>query len=344
MYDNNNTRWSNKKMIKKVGLYGGSFNPVHNGHVLVAESVLESKLVDELWIVPCKNHAFGKTLAPVKDRLAMLEYAFNGIDSIRIDLTEINSEKTNYTSETLKIFKDKSKGIHSFYIVAGIDAFNDLEKWHDFKYIKENAGFIGIYRPGYNINPIVKNIMSHTLPIVSDVSSTKIRERVANGKSIDLLVNEKVGQYIIDNNLYLENGKYKNPASTVDLIVPYDKGIVLIERKDSPFKGYWALPGGYLENGKESLEEAAVRELKEETHLIASPESLELIGVYSDPKRDPRGHVISHAFKVNDYSGEIFADSDAVRFDIFSTLPEKLAFDHAKIIADYYKSIRNEKN
>ncbi|MEK6758101.1 MAG: NUDIX hydrolase, partial [Nanoarchaeota archaeon] len=84
---------------------------------------------------------------------------------------------------------------------------------------------------------------------------------------------------------------YVNPASTVDLIVFFDGGIILIKRKHEPFKDCWALPGGFLELGKETLEQAAVRELFEETSLITNPEELKLVGVYSDPRRDPRGHV-----------------------------------------------------
>lgn len=130
---------------------------------------------------------------------------------------------------------------------------------------------------------------------------------------------------------------YTNPASTVDLIVPYDGGIVLIKRKHDPFKDCWALPGGFLENGKENLEQAAARELFKETSLNANPEKLILIGVYSDPKRDPRGHVISHAYEARDYSGELRANDDAAEAKVFRELPENLAFDHGKILADYFK-------
>lgn len=130
---------------------------------------------------------------------------------------------------------------------------------------------------------------------------------------------------------------FENPASTVDMIVPYDKGIVLIRRKHPPFQGCWALPGGYLECGKETLEEAAIRELREETSLIAEVSDLNLIGVYSSPTRDPRGHVISHVYEVERVKGELKAMDDAAEIEVFKELPVNLAFDHRKIIENYMK-------
>jgi len=128
---------------------------------------------------------------------------------------------------------------------------------------------------------------------------------------------------------------YINPASTVDLIVSCNGGIILIKRKHEPFKDYWALPGGFLEHGKETLEQAAVRELFEETNLMTNPGELGLVGVYSDPKRDPRGHVISHVYEVRNYSGELTANGDAAEVSIFRELPDILAFDDKKVIKHY---------
>lgn len=130
--------------------------------------------------------------------------------------------------------------------------------------------------------------------------------------------------------------KYKKPAATVDLIVEREEKILLIKRKHKPFKDMWALPGGYLECEKETLEEAGIRELKEETGLVAS--NLILLNNYSDPKRDPRGHVISHAYIVKEAEGDLIAGDDAAdtRFFSLDDLPD-LAFDHERILQDYLK-------
>lgn len=120
---------------------------------------------------------------------------------------------------------------------------------------------------------------------------------------------------------------------TVDLVILYKDGIVLIKRRNEPYKGYWALPGGFVEYG-ERVEDAAVREAKEETGLKI--ELLDLIGIYSDPNRDPRGHTVTIAFLAKG-RGTLKGGDDASEARVFS-LSEiknlKLAFDHRKIIED----------
>ena len=123
-----------------------------------------------------------------------------------------------------------------------------------------------------------------------------------------------------------------NPFPTADLIIEYNRGIVLIKRKNPP-EG-WALPGGFVEYG-ESLEAAAVREAKEETGLDV--ELLRQFHAYSDPKRDPRHHTITIVFLAK-AKGNAVAGDDAKGIGVFSkdTLPEQIAFDHRDIINDYY--------
>jgi ADP-ribose pyrophosphatase YjhB (NUDIX family) len=123
-----------------------------------------------------------------------------------------------------------------------------------------------------------------------------------------------------------------NPFPTADLIIEYNRGIVLIKRKNPP-EG-WALPGGFVEYG-ESLEAAAVREAKEETGLDV--ELLRQFHAYSDPKRDPRHHTITIVFLAK-AKGNAVAGDDAKGIGVFSkdTLPEQIAFDHRDIINDYF--------
>ena len=130
--------------------------------------------------------------------------------------------------------------------------------------------------------------------------------------------------------------KYRNPLPTVDIIIELDEGLVLIKRKNFPFG--WALPGGFVDYG-ESLEDAALREAKEETSLDV--ELLSQLGAYSDPARDPRQHTISVVF-IARAAGKPKAADDAAEVEVFSrsTLPKDLAFDHAKILQDYFASSR----
>lgn len=123
----------------------------------------------------------------------------------------------------------------------------------------------------------------------------------------------------------------KTPLLTVDAIIIYEEKIVLIKRKNPPYKDMFALPGGFVDIG-ETVEEAIVREAKEETNLDI--DIVRIVGIYSDPKRDPRGHTVSIAFIALGH-GELEAGDDARDIELFDI--EKvpiLAFDHNKIIED----------
>ena len=126
--------------------------------------------------------------------------------------------------------------------------------------------------------------------------------------------------------------KYKSPKLTVDGILISEEKILLIKRGNPPFKEDWALPGGFVDYG-ETTEDAIIREYKEETGL--NVEIKELIGVYSDPNRDPRGHTISVVYDLSKIDGILKSGDDAIDACFFplSDLPT-LAFDHQKIIND----------
>jgi len=131
---------------------------------------------------------------------------------------------------------------------------------------------------------------------------------------------------------------YKSPKLTVDGIILKDKKILLIKRKNSPFKGKWALPGGFVEYG-EKVEDAVVREVEEETGLKTS--ILDIVGIYSDPDRDPRGHTVTVAYLLEVRLGILRHrdDADDAKFFDVNQLP-KLAFDHKDIIKDALKKVR----
>ncbi len=122
----------------------------------------------------------------------------------------------------------------------------------------------------------------------------------------------------------------RNPIPTVDIIIEYGGGIVLIERKNPP--AGWALPGGFVDYG-ESVESAAAREAMEETGL--SLHDLHQFHVYSDPRRDCRMHTMTTVFVARG-EGELKAADDALSAAVFEgELPERMAFDHRSIIRDY---------
>ena len=123
----------------------------------------------------------------------------------------------------------------------------------------------------------------------------------------------------------------ETPKLMVDVVIPAERGVVLVRRGSEPFEGRWALPGGFVEVG-ETVEEAADREAAEETGLAV--EVARLVGVYSDPERDPRGHNVSVAFLARVLSGDLAAGTDASEVAVLDPSSVELAFDHRKIIED----------
>ncbi len=132
------------------------------------------------------------------------------------------------------------------------------------------------------------------------------------------------------------------PSLAVDIIIFFDNKLTLIKRGREPFKDCFALPGGFVEYG-ETVENAAAREAKEETGLDVH--ELSLLGVYSKPNRDPRGHTVSVVF-YGKGSGTPKAGDDAKEIFLFelNSIPNNLSFDHNKIINDFLKLKRGEEH
>jgi 8-oxo-dGTP diphosphatase len=130
---------------------------------------------------------------------------------------------------------------------------------------------------------------------------------------------------------------YEYPKLTVDGIVLKKGKILLIKRKKQPFKNMWALPGGFV-GYKEKVEDAVIREVFEETGL--NTKITDLIGIYSDPNRDPRGHTVTVVYLLEILGGILKGDDDAfdAKFFDLTHLPE-LAFDHNDIIKDVIRRI-----
>jgi 8-oxo-dGTP diphosphatase len=144
-----------------------------------------------------------------------------------------------------------------------------------------------------------------------------------------------------------EHSKHKNPVPAVDFLISKDNNskILLVRRKNDPFKGVLSIPGGFINHG-ETAEDAMTREALEETSLVVEPAAI--LGVYSDPQRDPRMHTISVTFITRIVRGDENASDDAaalqwinVEDELDSLIQSKeIAFDHSKILIDYKKWIK----
>jgi 8-oxo-dGTP diphosphatase len=131
------------------------------------------------------------------------------------------------------------------------------------------------------------------------------------------------------------------PILTIDGIIFLDDKVLLVKRSIKPYSGYWCVPGGRVEFG-ETVEEAVHREVKEETGLDVEIERM--VGIYSDPKRDPRGHTITIAYLLKALGGELRHDKkEASSIKYFRVLPKNIGFDHRKIITDAGRVARSLK-
>jgi ADP-ribose pyrophosphatase YjhB (NUDIX family) len=143
------------------------------------------------------------------------------------------------------------------------------------------------------------------------------------------------------------NGKHKNPVPAVDFLISKDDNskVLLVRRKNDPFKGMLSIPGGFINEG-ETAEDAMTREAKEETSLVVEP--IAILGVYSNPQRDPRMHTISVTFITRIVQGNEDARDDAAALQWINVedeldsliLSKQIAFDHSKILNDYKKWIK----
>jgi ADP-ribose pyrophosphatase YjhB (NUDIX family) len=186
---------------------------------------------------------------------------------------------------------------------------------------------------GFQGSRVRVKYFSPTRPLSQNYRFSQLIGRRSKKKRITAMKN-----FIVCPNCGKEIERYRNPLPTVDIIIETEEGIVLIKRKNPPFG--WALPGGFVDYG-ESLEQAAVREAREETSLTV--ELISQLRAYSDPSRDPRHHTISVVFTARAATGVPRAADDAVEIGIFNhaNLPETLAFDHEKILRDYFSDKQN---
>ena len=182
----------------RIGIYGGTFNPVHHGHLILARQALEEFKLDRLVFVPASESPFKiqNHSAPAGDRLAMLRLAIAGEDRFSADPLEIERGGISYSIDTVKMFRNRDPGAELFFLV-GEDNADRLTEWHRFEELKKLVCFVVLSRS--------EDFQSPEYPVVQrriEISSTEIRNRVANQESITYLVPESVKHYIEQHQLY----------------------------------------------------------------------------------------------------------------------------------------------
>lgn len=186
----------------KVGLYFGSFNPIHHGHLLLATHIKEAAQLDEIWFIVSPQNPF-KTNSELIDehhRLKMVELAIQPIKYLKVNNIEFELPKPSYTHQTLKVLKNQFKE-YEFKLIIGEDNLEKFNEWKEVEWIKQHIEILVYNRNGQNNKTIEKDFKFYQLPLF-DISSTAIRNRIKNRLNINYFVPEIVNQYIIKHNLY----------------------------------------------------------------------------------------------------------------------------------------------
>ena len=183
--------------MKKIGFYGGTFDPIHSGHLNLCYAALESNIVDEIFIVPNFRSPLksNQPLASFEQRLKMCQLAFEGDQ--RFKVLDIESTHSSYTIDTLQELK-KNFESDQLLLLIGSDQLDQFPKWKDYQKLIENFTPVVLSRGECNV---LRGMQYQKIPLM-EVSSTQIRERLKNKLRIDFLVPSKVVDYIYFHHLY----------------------------------------------------------------------------------------------------------------------------------------------
>ena len=217
----------------RTGLMGGSFDPVHAGHLLAASRVAEKLSLDEVVFIPARvsPHKDSRGAAAPSHRLSMLELCTRGDPRLRVCDTELRRPAPSYTVDTLRILGERRPS-DELYFIAGTEVFSEIDSWKDFGEIFRLANFVVVRRPGHRADDspiplalendfrysygedgmeVLIHSSSNRLIFLDidgvEISSTEVRRRARGGLSLEFLVSPEVERYIAENGLYLPEGK-----------------------------------------------------------------------------------------------------------------------------------------
>ena len=187
---------------QRIGILGGTFNPPHLGHLLMAEQVGKQLDLDEVWFMPTAKppHAPGKQTIASQHRMEMVKLAIQGNPLFKLQAYEVYKGGKNYTIDTMEYFI-KEYPEADFYFIIGGDSVSDLPTWRRIDELSQIVQFVGIRRPGYDQEEAVYPVIWVDSPLI-ELSSTEIRLRVYLEQSIRYQVPDAVLQYILDHQLY----------------------------------------------------------------------------------------------------------------------------------------------
>ncbi len=189
----------------EIGLFFGSFNPIHIGHLIIANSILENQKLDEVWFVVSPHSPFKKkaSLAPDYDRLHLVNLAIENNPRLRSSNIEFALPKPSYTSDTLIFLREKFPD-HNFSLIMGSDNIKSFHKWKNAEFLAKEYPIIVYQRPETEVVPTElehTNLNINKGPLLN-ISASFLRGEIKAGRSIRYMVPEPVFKYLLDSTLY----------------------------------------------------------------------------------------------------------------------------------------------
>lgn len=197
----------------KIGLYFGSFNPIHTGHLIIATHIVNNTDLDEVWFVVSPQNPFKKSAGLLNEqhRLALVKIAIEGETKLKASNAEFKLPKPSYTIDSLVYLSEKYTG-HTFSVIMGSDSFQNINKWKNYEQILSNYNIYVYLRLSFPVaENKLKNIILLGAPLI-EISSTDIRKYIKNGKSIRYMVTDAVMQEIEAMHYY--RSSMENPTQT----------------------------------------------------------------------------------------------------------------------------------
>ena len=204
--------------MKRIGIMGGTFNPIHTGHLIIADDAREKYKLDKVLFIPSgvPPHKPDSEVLDPEHRFEMVRLAVASNDGFEASRMEIDREGYTYTVYTLNELKERYGEGTTFYFIIGADVVPELKTWREYKKVFQLCEFIAVLRPGHSETDFIGEIQqleaeygAKIHPMQSrliDISSTDIRENCMRRTSIKYLVPEAVEKYILDKGLYKNNG------------------------------------------------------------------------------------------------------------------------------------------
>lgn len=199
---------------KPVAVMGGTFDPIHHGHLAAAEETAEHYGASRVIFMPNRQppHKRGYAVSPAEDRYLMTVLATNSNPRFEVSRLELDREGPSYTIDTLRALRALLGEQTPLLFITGADAVLEIATWHEAEAVLREGRFVAVHRPGYDLGRLATAVgpeaMRHIEPIALrelDISSTDLRERVARGQSIRYLTPEPVREYIARRGLYRTN-------------------------------------------------------------------------------------------------------------------------------------------